>query len=792
MFKYRVYEVAKDFSVKSKEISDLLEENFGEIRKHMASLTERELDFIFEHYTQKNCVKDFTEYFSYQRKEPRKPKVEIKAVKETKKSESGKQNKKSVFINKDNLKATLQKFNFIPTKKSSQKPDFIAKIPAKKPASRIIDTRSSHVNIEKYNEKYDRIAYERVKVDNAAKKQKISQRFQQRFRRRSRKETESERLRRIASERKAKSITVSIPDEIVVSELAIRLKATVAEVIKKLIDIGVMASTNDTIDFDTASLVAMEFHAKVEKEVFVTIEEKIIDSSKDEDDNLSPRDPVVVVMGHVDHGKTSLLDVIRNDSVASTEFGGITQHIGAYRVKTSWGNITFIDTPGHEAFTTMRARGAKVTDIAVLVIAADDGVMPQTVEAINHAKAAGVTIIVAINKIDKEGADVERVKQQLTEYDLVLEEWGGSLLCAEISAKENKNISSLLDMISLTAEMKELKANPNRSAKGTIIEARLDKGRGPMATILVQNGTLNVGDIVVAGSCVGKIRAMFDDRGEKIKKAGPSVPVEVTGIDGIPSGGDVLNVVSDERLAKELVEQRKSREKNERFGSKTKVTLDNLFDQMDLQNTKEIKIIVKGDVQGSVEAVKQSLLKISNENVSINIIHSAVGSISESDVMLSNASDATIVGFNVSFDNLVQKTASFQNANIKIYTVIYDCVKDIEKLAKGMLKPDIKEVIDGQAECRHLYKIAGVGVIAGSYVIDGKIKRNTKVRILRDGNVVTEDKLVSLKRFKEDAKEIAKGYECGIGLEKFNDIKKGDIFEAFSTEEVSNEQKTSI
>ncbi|MDR0404759.1 MAG: translation initiation factor IF-2, partial [Oscillospiraceae bacterium] len=746
MFKYRVYEVARDLGIKSREISDLLQENFGEIRKHMASLMEEELDFIFEYYTQKNSVEDFTEYFSYQRKEP-KPKI-LKEIKTNKTAEeinskvSGK-GKKSTFINKNDLKATLQKFDFVP-KRPPSKTHAITKSPSRKPVTRVIDTRSSDVDIEKYNEKYDRIASEKIRIENTAKKQKITPRFQQRFRpRHSRKETESERLRRIDLERKAKPIVVSIPDEIVVSELAIRLKATVAEVIKKLIELGVMASANETIEFDTASLVAMEFHANVEKEVFVTIEEQIIDSSEDKDDNLVARDPVVVVMGHVDHGKTSLLDAIRNKDVVSTEFGGITQHIGAYRVKTSFGNVTFIDTPGHEAFTTMRARGAKITDIAVLVVAADDGIMPQTIEAINHAKAANVSIITAINKIDKEGADVERVKQQLTEHGLVAEEWGGDLLCAEISARENLNISSLLDMISLTAEMKELKANPQRPAKGTVIEARLDKGRGPMATILIQNGTLKLGDVVIVGSCVGRIRAMLDDKGEKISKAGPSVPVEVVGINGVPSCGDVLDVVSDERLARELVQQRKSRKKEERFDSKVKVTFDNLFDQMDLQDSKEVKVIVKADVKGSAEAVEQSLSGIGDENVSIKVIHSAAGAVNESDVMLASASDAMIVGFNVGPDGIAQKTANLQNINIKIYSVIYDCVDDMKKLIKGMLKPKTKEIVDGCAECRHLYKITNVGVIAGSYVIDGKVKRGSDVRIIRDDVVIVKDKVAS-------------------------------------------------
>ncbi|MDQ5983126.1 MAG: Translation initiation factor IF-2 [Eubacteriales bacterium SKADARSKE-1] len=657
--------------------------------------------------------------------------------------------------------------------------------PAKaKPASRVIDTRSALVDIERYNEKYDKLASEKMKTENVVQKQKITQKSQQKWKpKHAKRETEAERLKRIALDRKNKPITVSIPEEITVGELALRLKATAAEVIKKLMLMGNMASINDTIDFDTASLIALEFHAKVEKEVVVTIEERIIDDSEDADENLVSRAPVVVVMGHVDHGKTSLLDAIREENVISTEAGGITQHIGAYRVKINDKEITFLDTPGHEAFTTMRARGAQITDIAILVVAADDGIMPQTIEAINHAKAAGVSIIVAINKMDKPGANPDAVKQQLTEHELVPEEWGGDVPCIPISAKKREGIEDLLEMVNLIAEMKELKANPGRAAKGTVIEARLDKGRGPIATILVQNGTLHVGDTVVAGTCVGKVRAMTNDKGQKVKKAGPSVPVEITGLDNVPSGGDNFNAVSDDRLARELVEQRRSMMKEEQFNSQTKVTLDNLFDQMQQGEVKELKIIVKADVQGSVEAVRQSLLRLSNDEVRVNVIHGAVGAISESDVMLADASNAIIVGFNVRPDPVAAENAERIGVDIRLYRVIYTCIDEIASAMKGMLAPKYREVSLGRAECRQVYKISNVGVISGCYVLDGKIARNAQIRVVRDGIVITEDKILSLKRFKDDVKEVAQGYECGIGLEKFNDIKEGDIFEAFIMEE---------
>ena len=657
-----------------------------------------------------------------------------------------------------------------------------------KPNTRTVDTRSStsYIDLDKYNERYEQIAPANRQKDNYTKKQKISQKSAQKNKQKysSKKETESEKLRRLELERARKQqLKVLIPDEIVVSELATRLKVTVSDVIKKLMGLGVMASINETIDFDTASLVAEEFNAKVEKEVIITIEERLIDDSDDDNENVEERCPVVVVMGHVDHGKTSILDRIRNAHVTASEAGGITQHIGAYQVKYQGKDITFLDTPGHEAFTSMRARGANITDIAILVVASDDGIMPQTIESINHAKAAGVTLIVAINKIDKEGANPERVKQELTEHGIVCEEWGGDTICVPVSAKTGEGIEELLENILLVAEVKELKANPNRLAKGTVIEAKLDKGRGPVATVLVQNGTLNQGDVIFAGTSVGRVRVMTNDKGLTVKKAGPSVPVEITGLAEVPSAGDTFNAVEDEKLARELVEQRKHEAKQEQFKSYQKVTLDNLFSQIEQGEIKELPIIVKADVQGSVEAVKQSLEKLSNNEVRVKVIHGAVGAVSESDVMLASVSNAIIVGFNVRPDPVASESAERDGVDIRLYRIIYDAIDEITTAMKGMLAPKFREVQLGRAEVRNVFKISNVGQIAGSYVLDGKISRNAEIRVVRDGIVICEDKIDSLKRFKDDAKEVASGFECGIGLTKFNDIKEGDILEAFIMEE---------
>ncbi len=789
MIKYKVKDIANDLGVSNKKISEILQEHCGVTKKTMATLEEHELDVIFDVITKENSVNNFDKYFAARNKKieenlVREAKKEVK--KDDKKPADKKENKKK--DSKTDKKP--QKANNNVKTKQDKKPDNAVEIkseddtPSRK--RRVIDTRATNVDVERYNSKYDDLASESSKMrstDNTVKKQKFTNRSQRQKGRRQKRETEAERLKRIALERKQKPITVQIPDEIVVSELATRLKATVAEVVKKAFLMGTMITATDTIDFDTASLIAMEFHAKVEKEVVVTIEERIIDDSEDDDANLVERAPVVVVMGHVDHGKTSILDAIRHSNVTAGEAGGITQHIGAYRVEVNGKPITFLDTPGHEAFTTMRARGAQVTDIAILVVAADDGIMPQTVEAIHHAKAAGVSVIVAINKMDKEGANPEAVKQQLTEYGLIPEEWGGDTPCIPVSAKTKKGLDDLLEMVTLVAEMKELKANPDRAAKGTVIEARLDKGRGPVATVLVQNGTLHKGDIIIAGTCVGRVRVMTNDKGERVRDAGPSVPVEITGLDEVPTGGDIFNAVKDERLARTLAEQRKNDKKEEIFNARTKVTLDNLFDQMKQGEVKELQIIVKADVQGSVEAVTQSLEKLSNDEVRVNVIHGAVGAINESDVMLAEASNAIIVGFNVRPDAVAAENAERSGVDMRLYSVIYDCINEIEAAMKGMLAPKTREVVLGMAECRNVIRIKSVGVIAGSYVKSGKIQRGCGVRVIRDGIVIAEDSIASLQRFKDAVKEVNEGYECGIGLEKFNDIKEGDMFEAYTIEE---------
>lgn len=650
-----------------------------------------------------------------------------------------------------------------------------------------VDTRTVDVNLDKYNERYEQIAPQQSRRnDNAQRKQKINQKSQQRAKQKysNKKETEFQKLQRLALERARKQqLKVMIPDEIVVAELAARLKVTVGDVIKRLMVLGVMASQTEMIDFDTASLVAEELGAKVEKEVIVTVEERLIDDSDDNDDCLEPRSPVVVVMGHVDHGKTSLLDKIRHADVTSTEAGGITQHIGAYTVTVSGRQITFLDTPGHEAFTSMRARGASVTDIAILVVAADDGIMPQTVEAINHAKAAGVSIIVAINKMDKPHANPDKVMQELTEYEIVPEAWGGDTICCPVSAITGEGIEQLLDNVNLVADIADLKANPNRLAKGTVIEARLDSSRGPIATLLVQNGTLHTGDVVIAGTTVGRIRVMKNDKGIEVKEAGPSIPVEIMGFAEVPQGGDVFNAVEDERLARTLVSERKYSQKEEIFKQYQKVTLDNLFSQIELGEVKELPIIVKADVRGSAEAVKQSLEKLSNDEVRVKVIHNAVGAVNKSDVMLAEASGAIIIGFNVRKDQSVRDSSDDNEVEIRLYRIIYDAIEDVKQAMKGMLDPKTREVELGRAEVRQVYKITNVGVVAGCYVINGKVARNAMLRVVRDGIVIAEDKIDSLKRFKDDQKEVATGYECGIGLEKFNDIKEGDILESFIIEE---------
>ena len=808
--KCKLNDLAKDLGVSNKELIDLIEARFGEQKKATAVLVDQELNYVVEYYSKKGEVKSFDQYFADGEKK-RAERLAPKPAEQKKPQEKPAEKQAHTEKKPEPKKAEAQK----PAEKPAQKQE--EKRPAqqnqkhqKKPAAARqatttldtrgaektekvevrqnvthVDTRAANVELDKYNERYERIAPVSSQKDNFVKKQKLNQKSQRRGKPvKSRKEQEAEQMRRLEMERQRRQrLEIKIPDEITVGELASRLKVQAAEIIKRLMSVGVMASISDVIDYDTAALVAMEIGAKVEKEVFVTIEERLFEPEEDKDEDLVKRSPIVVVMGHVDHGKTSLLDAIRKTNVTTGEAGGITQHIGAYQVRINGEAITFLDTPGHEAFTAMRARGAQITDIAVLVVAADDGIMPQTVEAINHAKAANVSIIVAINKIDKPTANPDKVKQELTEYGLVPEEWGGDVICVPVSAKTGENIDTLLEMINLVAEVQELKANPNRMATGTVIEARLDKGRGPVATMLVQNGTLHTGDVIIAGAALGRVRVMLDDRGNRIQAAGPSMPVEITGLAEVPAAGDTFHAVEDERLAKELVEQRKQEAKEEQFSAYRKVTLDNLFSQISEGEMKELPIIVKADVQGSVEAVKQSLEKISNEEVRVKVIHGAVGAVSESDVMLANASNAIIVGFNVRPDPVAKEMAEREDVEIRLYRIIYDAINEITDAMKGMLAPKYRDVDLGRAEVRQVYKISSVGTVAGCYVLDGKLARNAKIRVVRDGIVVAEDEMSSLKRFKDDAKEVAKGYECGVTLEKFADIKEGDIFEAYITEE---------
>ena len=802
--KYKIHELAKDFGMNSKAIIEILAKLDDEPRKHTTVLDDKQLDYIFETVTQNNQVESFDAYFAAAAvKEEAKKEEKAPEVKEEAKKEEAPEKKEAPKAQAPEKKPQAQ--NNQKPQQNQQRPQQNQQRPQQnnqpkkekndgplqartKGEKRTVDTRSSNVDLEKYNEKYDEMASQGGRRDNdmGAGKQKLKQKSQQYNKKggkNGKRETEAERLKRIEAERAKRTLVVKIPDEITVGELAALLRRTAAEVIKEMFKLGTMATVNQTIDFDTAEIVATELGAKVEKEVVVSIEERIIDDHEDSADDLLPRDPVVVVMGHVDHGKTSILDAIRNAGVAATEAGGITQHIGAYRVDLDGQMITFLDTPGHAAFTSMRARGAMATDIAVLVVAADDGIMPQTIEAINHAKAAEVQIIVAINKMDKEGANPDRIMQQLTEYNLVPEEWGGDTICVPVSAKTHMGIDSLLESILLVAEMAELKANPNRAAKGVVIEAKLDKGRGPVATLLVQNGTLKSGDIVVAGQSVGRVRVMSNERGQRIKEAGPSVPVEITGLDTTPNAGDTFDVASDEKLARELVEKKKHDAKQAEWGAMQKVTLDTLFSSLKEGEMKELAIIVKADVQGSVEAVKQNLEKLSNEEVRVRVIHGGVGAINESDVQLASVSNAIIVGFNVRPDSNAQTLAERDSVEMRMYRVIYDCLEEVEAAMKGMLAPKTREVALGRIEVRNVMNLSSVGKIAGSYVLEGKVTRSAQIRVVRDGIVITEDAISSLRRFKDDVKEVQSGFECGIGLEKFNDIKEGDIFECFMIEE---------
>ena len=829
--KVKLSDVARDLQISTQELIGFYQERDanGNTKKGVTGLTPEEINLALEYYSQKSQVESLDAYFASKDtpKQKKEKKPSEKKPAEKKASSEKKQSEKKQPDNKKQQKpqAAEKKPQAQKSEKPAEKKPAAAETakpkqnnapkhekPKKQQAKaqkhgerlhvevemasadsittekrRTVDTRGSYVDLDKYNQRYEQIAPANKYTNDkySTKKQKINQKSAQRNKQRysNKRETEQDKLRRLELERARKQqLRVRIPDVISVGELATRLKVTATEVIKKLMMLGVMATINEEIDFDTASLVAEELGAKVEHEVIVTIEDRLIDEDDDAEDT-EERCPVVVVMGHVDHGKTSILDRIRNAHVTAGEAGGITQHIGAYQVRYEGKDITFLDTPGHEAFTAMRARGANITDIAILVVAADDGIMPQTVESINHAKAAGITVIVAINKMDKEGANPDRVKEELTKYGMVCEEWGGDVICVPVSAKTGEGIDELLENILLVAETSELKANPDRRAKGTVVEARLDKGRGPIATLLVQNGTLHTGDVIIAGTAVGRVRVMTNDKGKTVHTAGPSVPVEITGLAEVPEAGDVFNAVEDERLARELVEQRKHEAKQAKFNEYQKVTLDNLFSQIEQGEMKELSLIVKADVQGSVEAVTQSLEKLSNEEVRVRVIHGGVGGIKESDVMLASASNAIIIGFNVRPDQTAEEIAARDKVDIRTYRVIYDAIEEIETAMKGMLAPKYREVVMGRIEVRQVYKISNVGAVAGAYVLSGKVTRQCEIRVVRDGIVIAEDKMSSLKRFKDDAKEVGEGYECGITLEKFRDFKEGDIFEAFIMEE---------
>ena len=789
--KYRVHEVAKDFGLPTKTITEILTKYATAPKNHMQVLTDHELSLIFDYLTQHNQVANIQAIFAEAYQEKPAAKTEAKEESKSAPAKEKAETKPAPAKPQGTQPQGTQPQAAAP-KAEAKAPQASQATTTRVPQKKIVDTRKGgDVNLAKYDERLETLGGERadrMQRQQRGGKEKIRSNNQRRGNMtfsNKRKQDEAERMRRLQLEIAKKApVKVMIPDEISVGELASRMKKTGAEVVKCLMKNGVMASLSQLIDFDTAAIIAEELGCKVEKEVVVTIEEKLIDDHADKPEDLVPRAPVVVVMGHVDHGKTSLLDTIRNTSVASGEAGGITQHIGAYQVQVNGKPITFLDTPGHEAFTSMRARGAMITDIAILMVAADDGIMPQTVESINHAKAANIPIIVAINKIDKPEANPDRVLQQLTEYGLVPEDWGGETICCKVSAKKNIGIENLLEMVTLTAEMEELKANPNRAGQGTVIEARLDKGRGPVATLLVQNGTLKQGDIIIAGTAVGRIRVMTDYKGNRLTEAGPSVPVEIAGLSEAPEAGSPFFAVADERMARELVEQRKAEARAKAAAPVQKVSLENLFDQIQAGERKELPLIVKADVQGSVEAVKASLEKLSNDEVNVRVIHGGVGAINESDVMLAASSSAIIVGFNVRPDAAARDGAVRQNVDMRMYRVIYDCIDEITAAMKGMLAPKYREVVLGHAEVRQTYKVSGVGTIAGCYVQDGKIVRNCSVRVVRDGIVIHEGHLASLKRFKDDAKEVAENYECGMTVEKFNDIKEGDIIEGFTMEEI--------
>ena len=786
VIKVKVSDVAAGFGVQNKEVLDLLAQCGAAKKSPSTVLEEGELNALFDRITKTHSVENFDKFYALR---SNKPKSQAPQQKKEKKPQSAGNTEKD---KKRQSQAAILQMAEQAAKRAEEKAKKKANQTPQartKGETRHVDTRVNNVDLEKYNQKYEDIA-PASNMGDYQKKQKLNQKSKQYrkkrpqgMRARSKRETEAQRLARIAEQRKKQQITIKVPEEITVGDLASLLRMTATEVIKKLMSLGVMASVNEVIDYDTAEIVATELGAKVEKQVVVSIEEQNIEEDDENDENAVKRPPVVCVMGHVDHGKTSILDAIRHTDVTSTEAGGITQHIGAYQVEANGEKITFLDTPGHAAFTAMRARGAMATDIAVLVVAADDGIMPQTIEAINHAKAAGVEIIVAINKMDKEGANPDRVLQQLTEHELVPEEWGGNVICVPVSAKTKMGIDKLLETILLVAEMQELKANPDRTAKGTVIEAKLDKGRGPIATLLVQNGTLHAGDVIVAGMAVGKVRAMTDYRGRKVNSAGPSVPVEIMGLDSAPMSGDGFNAVSDERLARQLVEQRKEAAKEEEFSAFHKVTLDTLFDTLQAGELKAFNVVIKADVQGSVEAVKQSLLKIENDEVRVHVIHGAVGSVSESDVMLAAASNAIIVAFNTGVAPVAKESADRDGVEIRSYNIIYDAIEEIEAAMRGMRAPKYRDVDTGTAEVREVYKISSAVTIAGSLVTSGKIRREGKLRLVRDGKQLADVQLKGLKRYKDDVKDVSSGYECGISLEGWDDIQPGDVLECYVVEE---------
>ena len=829
-FKYKVTDIAKDFGISTKKVIETFAELTGETRKTGATFEENEVNALLEALTRETAVKDLGEYLASGKEpqpvkqETKKPEAKPQAKKEEPKPEAAKpqpkqpkqpkaeqakpaqnaqpkaaqpkpvQQEKRSDKRNDNKQAEKRSEKRVTMQELASETGIkepVATEQVKVDRAQVsVDTRTVDVNVDKFSARYDDLADSRnmpSKRKNAptGKKEKFNNRNNRRGQQFGRRrETEAERLQRIQLEKARNAqLKISIPDEITVGELATRLKQNVAKVVAKFMQMGEMHAASDVIDFDSAALIAEEFHAKVEHEVHVSIEERLFTQEEDSADQLVERPPVVVVMGHVDHGKTSILDRIRSTNVTAGEAGGITQAIGAYQVNVNGSPVTFLDTPGHEAFTAMRARGADMTDIAVLVVAADDGIMPQTIESINHAKAANVKLIVAINKMDKPTANPERVKEQLTKYEIVPEDWGGETACIPVSAATGAGIQDLLERIVLEAEVMELKANPNRRAKGAVVEARLDKGQGTIATLLVQNGTLHKGDCLIAGTAVGRVRTMRNDKGVEIESAGPSTPVEITGLTEVPTAGDIFEAVEDERLARELADKRTTEAKEKQFAAYTKVTLDNLFDQMAQNDMKELPIVVKADVQGSAEAVKQSLEKLSNEEVRVRVIHAGVGAISKSDVSLADASNAIIIGFNVRPDAVAKAEAEQAGVEMRMYRVIYDAINDVSDAMKGMLAPKVREVALGEAQVRQVYKISSVGTVSGCRVTSGKITRDAQLRLVRDGIVICEDAIASLKRFKDDAKEVAEGYECGITLQKFSDVKEGDVFECFKLEE---------